>query len=407
MPSRFDSLCFRLFCTVVLASLAIGLAGSFSQSCLAQQAAPDPEALARAVKMAEEANVPKDPAAIVAVVGTSQVLLGDIQPKIDAELKAVLAESPSDVPPELIEVARVNFTRRVLAQAIQSKQMREMFLLEQVGTQGADKRREAADMMSSRARQMFYETEVVELKKKFDVDTLIELDGVLREKGTSLKGRERDFMDAMLGHMFMKESVNQNPHVTIAEINDYYITHQDEFNQLARASWEQFTVLFANHPTREAAMTKISAMGREAYFGGNFRPIARAQSEEPFAADGGFHDWTNQGSLASKTLDKQIFSLPLNEMSEIIEDDTGFHIVRVLKREAAGVRSLSAVQESIREKLKQGKIRESQMAMIEKMQTQVPVWTIFPQDFPESKPLNTPKTNTSIDNVSDDSATKN
>ncbi|MGB7348205.1 MAG: peptidyl-prolyl cis-trans isomerase [Pirellulaceae bacterium] len=354
------------------------------------QQQPSPEAMARAIAEAKAFQLPDDPAAVIAVVGTSQILLGDIKPKVDAMLDEALSKSGQEIPEDILIAARVNFTRRLLGPAIQSKQMRESFLLEQVGTQGADKRREAAEMMASRARQMFYESEVAELKKKFDVNTLPELDEKMRENGSSLKARERDFMDAMLGHMFMRSSINKEPNVTLSEINTHYITHKDEYYQTSRAKWEQFTVLFANHPSRDAAMKKIWEMGRETYFGGKFAPVAKSKSEEPFAAEGGLHDWTNQGSLASKKLDQQIFSLPLNEMSDIIEDETGLHIVRVLAREDAGVQPLSDVQESIKEKLKQEKIAIDEKAMVKKMREQVPVWSIFPDDIPGARPLNVP-----------------
>ena len=391
MPSRFFTIshCFR--------TSAVSLALLFIAArvyCGAQRPSggrPSPNAMAEAIEKAKNTYLPTDPAAVIAVVGTSQILLGDVKAKVDVELNKVLAKTNQEVPEEILKTARVNFTRGLLQRVIDGKRKREMFLLEQVGTQGADKRREASEMMSSRARQMFYETEVDELKKKHNVTSLPELDKLLREQGSSLKGRERDFMDAMLGHMFIRGSVEKDPQVTLAEINDYYAANRDEFSHPARASWEQFTVLFANHATREAAQTKIWEMGREAYFGGNLQAVARQKSEEPFAADGGLHDWTTQGSLASKTLDQQIFSLPLNEMSDIIEDDNGFHIVRVLKREAAGVRALGAVQEEIKKKLKAKKVQQSVVATIKRMEEQVPVWTIFPEDVPGASPLNVPQ----------------
>ena len=78
------------------------------------------------------------------------------------------------------------------------------------------------------------------------------------------------------------------------------------------------------------------------------RRLPATKSQEPFAKEGGVHDWTAQGALASDELDKQIFSIPLNAMSEIIEDERGFHIIRVLERQQAGLTPLSEVQDEIR-----------------------------------------------------------
>ncbi|MEL6106752.1 MAG: peptidylprolyl isomerase, partial [Planctomycetota bacterium] len=259
--------------------------------------------------------------------------------------------------------------------------------LDQVGTQSAEKREEAAKLMDSRARQMFTENELKALQKKYDTDSLDELDKILRSEGSSLLARQRDFADMMLGHMYMRSKVDQDPEVTIAEINARYTRDNEKYRQGAQARWEQLSVLFSNHPSREAAQKAISDMGREAYFGGNLQAIARQKSEEPFADDGGVHEWTTKGSLASKPIDEQVFSIPLDRMSEIIEDETGLHIIRVLERKQAGVQPLAELQDQIREELKKKKILDSQNEMLKQMQERVPVWSLFPDDFPGAKPL--------------------
>uniref|UniRef100_UPI003568407C peptidylprolyl isomerase n=1 Tax=Novipirellula sp. TaxID=2795430 RepID=UPI003568407C len=272
-------------------------------------------------------------------------------------------------------------------QAIQNKMMRESFLLDQVGTQTADKRAEADATLAARARQMFFESELPQLKKQYKVTDIAELDALLREKGSSLASRQRDFTDAMLGHLYIRSKVEKDPTVSIADINQYYNEHLDDYRHPAEATWEQLTVLFSNFASREDAMKAISEMGREAYFGGNLQAVARAKSQEPFASSGGLHDWTAKGSLASDVLDQQIFSLPLNAMSEIIEDETGYHILRVLDRREAGFNPLSGAQDEIRAKIREQKITDSQKNVMKDMQKRVQVWSLFPEDIEGAKPL--------------------
>ena len=73
-------------------------------------------------------------------------------------------------------------------------------------------------------------------------------------------------------------------------------------------------------------------MGNEVYFGAPFATIARKHSQEPNAQKGGYYDWTSQGSLASKPINQAIFTLEAGKLSQIIEDDRGCHIVRVIER---------------------------------------------------------------------------
>lgn len=160
--------------------------------------------------------LPSDPATVVAVVGQSPILWGDIQPKIDARINQVLKELNRELPKSELEPARRQLAKGAIQQAIQSKMMSESFMLDQVGTEAAEKRKEVSEMMASRARQMFFDNELEELKKQYETEDLTELDAKLRESGSSLRARQRDFTDMMLGHMYMRSKIEKDPSVTIA-----------------------------------------------------------------------------------------------------------------------------------------------------------------------------------------------
>ena len=206
MPSRYAKIAFCFLMTIVLAG------SGWSQGIV-----PKPDL----------SKLPDDPAAIIAVVGESRILLGDVKPKAEARIKQVMKETKQEFPPEQLEMARAGLIRQLLAQAIQSKMMRESFLLDTVGTEAADKVIEAREMMASRARQMFIETEVGEMKEKYKVNDMTELDNRLREEGTSLVERRNDFVDAMLGHMYVRNNVPRDPEVSLAEIVAYYKSNEE------------------------------------------------------------------------------------------------------------------------------------------------------------------------------------
>ena len=377
IPSRV-TWCVGLFCCL-LGETAFG---QFTTTLSDQQSPPEE-------KPETEKNVvlPEDPAAIIAYVGRSPILMGDVSGKVESQINEAISRSGGQFPAEQLQVARVNLTRNLLQQLIQTRMMREAFLLDQVGTESAEKRAEADSRLTSRARQMFFETEVPELRKQYKVEELTDLDAALREKGSSLALRQREFMDAMLGHLYIRSKVEREPTVTVAEINEYYEMHTDNYQRPARARWEQLSVRFDKFPDQKAAHAAIWEMGREAYFGGSMQAVARQSSQEPFASRGGLHEWTSKGALASDPIDQQVFSIPLNAMSEIIEDQDGYHIIRVLDRQDAGITPVSEVQDSIRGIIRKEKIAESQRQVLDQMQVMVPVWSLFPEDTPGAEPL--------------------
>ena len=333
------------------------------------------------------APLPTDPAAVVAVVGSTPILWGEVKPKADAMLQSRLTKAKGEVPPEILADAKLSFARHTLSGLIQSRMLRESFLLDQVATQASDKRAEASQQMTTRARQMFRENELPKLLEQYETDDRGELDQKLRTDGSSLAARQNDFIDMMLGHMYMRENVPRDPEVSLSEIAAYYRTHQSDYAVQERARWEQLTIDFEQVPDRDEARRRITEMGRQAYFGGNLQAVAKEHSQDPLASSGGVHEWTDRGALASDVMDAAVFSLPLNQMSEIITDDVGMHIIRVLDRQPAGVTPLSKVQDEIRDKLKKQKTIAAQKAAIDAMQTRVAVWSLYPDDVPGARPL--------------------
>jgi len=331
--------------------------------------------------------LPTEPAELLALVGDVPILVGDILPKVDRRIRTQIAGKEAEIPEEELKIVRLQMMRGILAQTIQLRMLGQVFVLDKVGAVNADQRKEAQGQIAMQATKSFYSGEVPRMMKELKLSTVQELDQKLREKGSSLEIAKEDYVGGILGRLMIQQMIPQDPEVNLNEIHEYYDQHQDQYQRRAKARWEQLTVLFSKFPSRQAAYEAISEMGREAYFGGNVQTVAKEKSQEPLASSGGVHDWTNQGSLRSKPLDEQLFLLPLNRLSQIIEDQDGLHIVRILERREAGVTPLSEVQDEIRKKLKEQKSQAAEKELMERISRDVPVWTRFPQDIPGSQPL--------------------
>lgn len=367
--------------------LGLGDRSVWGQERGPQGGPPDQGPTQEEIRLALEVGVPDDPAEVVAVVGQSRILAGDLLPRVDARLKEIVSRAsqpPSDV--EIRYIQSVIF-RSLLNQSIQLKILRESFLLSQVATQTADKRRDAEKRLQTRAIQMFQESELPRLFKKYKVFTVHEVDQKLRETGGSYEATRLDFIDQMLAHLYRSEAIPRDPEVAMIEIRNYYDDNIERYRVKSQARWEQLTASLEKSGGRDQAIALITEMGREAYFGGSMQAVAKLKSHEPFAARGGVHDWTARGSLASTKLDEQIFTLPIGVMSEVIEDEVGMHIVRVLERRPAGVKSISELQDEIREKLKQEKIEAAIKKVTSEMTLRVAVWSIYHEDIPGALPL--------------------
>ena len=116
-----------------------------------------------------------------------------------------------------------------------------------------------------------------------------------------------------------------------------------------------------------------------------FAEIAKANSDGATAADGGRRDWTNKGSLVCEALDRNLFTLPLGQLSPIIEGPTGYHIIRVTTREEAKVRPFLEAQIDISKKMAKERSDKAERDYMAELKARTPMWTKYDNDPPSAK----------------------
>jgi hypothetical protein len=222
--------------------------------------------------------------------------------------------------------------------------------------------------------------------KERKLTSTFELDHVLRKYGTSLAAQQKAYAERKLGQQQMLKSVNFQPEVTHDEMLQYYRDHQNDFRVPTRARWEQLMAAFGEHPDRATCGQEIADMGNEVALGGApFWAVAKRRSNGPTAAQGGVHDWTEWGDLTlSRPLLNAVFSLPVKEMSGIIEDHEGLHIIQVIERREAHLRPFhdSEVQTEIQKALALEKRNEQIREYVERLHERTLVWTVFDDNQP-------------------------
>jgi len=84
-------------------------------------------------------------------------------------------------------------------------------------------------------------------------------------------------------------------------------------------------------------------------------------------------------------LDEAIFTLPVGVLSPILEDEQGFHIVRVVERQDAYRTPFEEAQLDIREKLEERRNGQSVEKYLAKLREEIPVKTVFDVQPPEAQ----------------------
>ena len=79
-------------------------------------------------------------------------------------------------------------------------------------------------------------------------------------------------------------------------------------------------------------------------------------------------------------IDEAIFTLPVGELSTILDDGSALHIIRVTERTEAGRTPFIEAQVGIRMKLLEDSKKTEMEAYLKRLKDRTPVWTIFDDD---------------------------
>ncbi|MCI0492896.1 MAG: peptidyl-prolyl cis-trans isomerase [Planctomycetes bacterium] len=232
----------------------------------------------------------------------------------------------------------------------------------------------------------FDEMEMPQLVKQLKVESPAEVEPKLTQLGSSLPDARRSFNERAIASELLRSKVKINEEVGPDEMLTYYQAHLADYEYPTQARWEELMVRKNRFSDPRQAFAELATMGNEVWQraatrpnvqGAVFAEVAKAKSDGFTAKEGGLHDWTSKGSLKSQAIDNGLFTLAIGQMSQVLESETGFHIVRVLERKEAGRRPFTEVQGEIREELKKERFQKGAEEYIARLRQDARIWTTF------------------------------
>ncbi|MHB8898894.1 MAG: peptidylprolyl isomerase, partial [Thermoguttaceae bacterium] len=315
-------------------------------------------------------------AQILARVGSEVILASEILPMANEMLSGV--EGFQKAPENERAKAQEQLVKKILPQHVDMKLLY------------VDAKRnlpaEAIENINKQLSKRYEETELPDRLKKLKLESRRELDVQLAAWGTSVENEKRAFIEKSIAQQWVFEKIRKEDDISHEELLDYYQAHSAEYDHPTRVRWEELEATFKHHPDKAEAWQLIATMGNEVQQGRPLAEVAKERSEGIMASSGGQRDWLTQGSLKSEVLDRALFSLPVGQLSPILEDETGFHIVRVIEREDAYRTPFEKVQGDIRESLKNEHKQTRLKDLVARLRDEIPVWTIFDPQTADTRP---------------------
>ncbi|HET8538639.1 MAG TPA: peptidylprolyl isomerase [Anaeromyxobacter sp.] len=149
--------------------------------------------------------------------------------------------------------------------------------------------------------------------------------------------------------------------VTAVEVRAFYERNPDRFTEPAAVRARHVLVKVPSDATperRAEARERIEAVLASARGGSDFADLARAHSEDETAPSGGDLGWFPRGRMVPP-FEAVAFALEPGAISDVVETQFGFHVVRVEERRAEVVHAEADVRDAIREQLRAEGVRKA------------------------------------------------
>jgi peptidyl-prolyl cis-trans isomerase SurA len=141
----------------------------------------------------------------------------------------------------------------------------------------------------------------------------------------------------------------------LAEIRSYYDRNPGEFKTEDRVKWLDIFISVNKHASPQAARAHAEHVRSQAVPGKvqkDFVALVKEYDNGLAVGTNGVGVGSKRGEIQPPDVEKTVWSLAPGMVSELIETPTGYHIVKVVERDTAGVKPFDAkVQAEIREKI--------------------------------------------------------
>jgi len=269
--------------------------------------------------------------------------------EVDAKVSTYMERMAAQIPPNMVEQYRT----QIRGQALESMIV-EQLLAEQVKKMGisiTDK----------------------DVNDKLNEIIAAQPGGMTMESFKAMLAAQGQSFDVVKGQI--KKTLGYEKLLGIVEVNDaeakaFYDENKEDFNKPEQVKASHILVKVAPTATPEektAAKAKIDGLLKQVKGGGDFAALAKENSDDPgskiMGGDLGFFD---RNTMVKEFADTA-FAMKVGQVSNVVETQYGYHIIKVTDRKEGGLTSFDKAKADIVRSLQDKKKNELFRQLIEKV----------------------------------------
>jgi parvulin-like peptidyl-prolyl isomerase len=191
------------------------------------------------------------------------------------------------------------------------------------------------------------------------------------DKKPEVKEQLQYVIDDFLAKEYIVQTIVEKVSVTDSELRDFYNSHKEQFTtpEQVKASHILIKVNFgATEAEKKKAKEKAEQILEWLKKGEKFETLAAQYSDDKQSkAMGGSLGYIKKGQMP-KSFDEAAFSMKPGQISEVVETDFGYHIIRIEDHKDAATKTFDEVKDSILEQMKKEKAKSEVEEFIKKVE---------------------------------------
>jgi peptidyl-prolyl cis-trans isomerase C len=198
------------------------------------------------------------------------------------------------------------------------------------------------------------DAQVAQIRSQFPNDA--QFQQALAAQNTTIEAVRNDTRDEMSAAKLVDGEIASKIAVKPEAVTDFYNKNQDKFQQGPRVRASHILIGIpqnADAATKQQAKSKAEALLKDLKAGKDFAEAAKANSQDPGSApNGGDLGYFEQGQMVPP-FEQAAFALKAGEMSDVVETQFGYHIIKVAEKQNSRVVPLDEAKGQIEEYLTQ------------------------------------------------------
>jgi peptidyl-prolyl cis-trans isomerase C len=182
----------------------------------------------------------------------------------------------------------------------------------------------------------------------------------LAERNMTIDRLRSDTRNDLVISKMMDAEVSTTPGASDAEAKDFYEKNPDKFKQPEQVRASHILIRVdenADAAAKQKALARIQALLKRAKAGEDFAALAKQNSQDGSAAQGGDLNYFGRGQMVP-AFDEAAFKLKPGEISDVVTTQFGYHIIKVTDHKDASTVPLEQVSDRVKQFLSGQKKQE-------------------------------------------------